>query len=73
MVAVCSRLGYPDESVTVVGLHELATGSWDPFSVVILVRSGRAGDRRVGRGATPMPNPWPGVFLTMPMPIGTGS
>jgi precorrin-6Y C5,15-methyltransferase (decarboxylating) len=48
LVAVCSRLGYPDESVTVVGLHELATGSWDPFSVVILV--GPAGRPIAGWG-----------------------
>ena len=48
LVAVCSRLGYPDESVTLVGLHELATGSWDPFSVVVLV--GPAGRAIAGWG-----------------------
>jgi precorrin-6Y C5,15-methyltransferase (decarboxylating) len=48
MVAVCSRLGHPDESVTVVGLHELATGTWDPFSVVVLV--GPAGRPIAGWG-----------------------
>jgi precorrin-6Y C5,15-methyltransferase (decarboxylating) len=57
LVAVCSRLGYPDESVTVVGLHELATGSWDPFSVVVLVGpAGRAiaGWGGVDSGAKPL-------------------
>ena len=48
LVAVCSRLGYPDESVTVVGLHELATGTWDPFSVVVLL--GPAGRPIAGWG-----------------------
>jgi precorrin-6Y C5,15-methyltransferase (decarboxylating) len=48
VVAVCSRLGHPDESVTMVGLDDLATGAWDPLSVVILL--GPAGRRIAGWG-----------------------
>lgn len=37
-VVVCSRLGEGDESVTAVaGLDDLAAGTWDPLSVVVLV------------------------------------
>ena len=50
MVAVCSRLGHSDESVAVVSLDELATGSWDPLSVVVLV--GPAGRPIAGWGGT---------------------
>ncbi len=35
--AVCSRLGEPDERVDVMTLDELATGSFDPMSVVVLL------------------------------------
>jgi precorrin-6B C5,15-methyltransferase / cobalt-precorrin-6B C5,C15-methyltransferase len=35
--AVCTRLGEPDEHVEVVTLHELATGAFDPMSVVVLL------------------------------------
>jgi precorrin-6Y C5,15-methyltransferase (decarboxylating) len=48
VVAVCSRLGHVDESVTMVGLDDLATGAWDPLSVVILL--GPAGRRIAGWG-----------------------
>jgi precorrin-6Y C5,15-methyltransferase (decarboxylating) len=48
VVAVCSRLGHVDESVTMVGLDDLATGVWDPLSVVILL--GPAGRRIAGWG-----------------------
>ena len=48
VVAVCSRLGHPDESVTMVGLDDLASGAWDPLSVVILL--GPAGRRIAGWG-----------------------
>lgn len=48
MVAVCSRLGCTDESVDIVNLHALATGTWDPCSVVILV--GPAGRPIAGWG-----------------------
>ena len=51
VVAVCSRLGYPDESVTMVGLDDLASGAWDPLSVVILL--GPAGRRIAGWGGAP--------------------
>jgi precorrin-6Y C5,15-methyltransferase (decarboxylating) len=34
---VCSRLGEPDERVDVVTLAELASGSFDPMSVVVLL------------------------------------
>ncbi len=36
-VAVCSRLGDPDESITRCSVHALANGSWDPLSVVIIL------------------------------------
>ncbi|MDP8936766.1 MAG: precorrin-6y C5,15-methyltransferase (decarboxylating) subunit CbiE [Actinomycetota bacterium] len=36
-VAVCSRLGSSEEQVRVVDLDGLASGSWDPLSVVVLV------------------------------------
>jgi precorrin-6Y C5,15-methyltransferase (decarboxylating) len=48
LVAVCSRLGHPDESITMVGLDQLATGTWDPLSVVILL--GPAGRPIAGWG-----------------------
>jgi precorrin-6Y C5,15-methyltransferase (decarboxylating) len=48
MVAVCSRMGLEDESVTVIGLDQLATGVWDPHSVVVLL--GPAGRPIAGWG-----------------------
>ena len=36
-VAVCSRLGSPDEQVVDVDLPGLAAGAWDPLSVVVLL------------------------------------
>ncbi|MGH9073805.1 MAG: precorrin-6y C5,15-methyltransferase (decarboxylating) subunit CbiE, partial [Acidimicrobiales bacterium] len=48
VVAVCSRLGQIDESVTMVGLDGLASGAWDPLSVLILL--GPAGRRIAGWG-----------------------
>ncbi len=38
-VAVCSRLGQPQERVTVTDLGGLAGGAWDPLSVVLLLPS----------------------------------
>jgi precorrin-6B C5,15-methyltransferase / cobalt-precorrin-6B C5,C15-methyltransferase len=38
--AVCSRLGEPDERVDVLTLEELAAGSFDPMSVVVLLDGG---------------------------------
>jgi precorrin-6Y C5,15-methyltransferase (decarboxylating) len=35
--AVCSRLGEPDERVDVLSLEQLAAGSFDPMSVVVLL------------------------------------
>jgi precorrin-6Y C5,15-methyltransferase (decarboxylating) len=35
--AVCTRLGLPDETVTMVDLPALAAGTWDPLSVVVLL------------------------------------
>jgi precorrin-6Y C5,15-methyltransferase (decarboxylating) len=35
--AVCTRLGEPEERIDVVTLQQLATGSFDPMSVVVLV------------------------------------
>jgi precorrin-6Y C5,15-methyltransferase (decarboxylating) len=40
LVAVCSRLGCVDEHVEEVTLDELARGTWDPLSVVVLVGPG---------------------------------
>ncbi len=37
-VAVCSRLGGRDEAVRIVSLEELAAGTWDPMSVVVLLK-----------------------------------
>ncbi len=37
-VAICSRLGWPDEQVARTDLEGLAAGCWDPLSVVVLVR-----------------------------------
>jgi len=34
---VCSRLGYPDETVTDTDLAGVAAGRWDPLSVVLLL------------------------------------
>lgn len=48
LVAVCSRLGLDDESITMVGLDQLASGAWDPSSVVVLV--GPAGRPIAGWG-----------------------
>ena len=36
-VVVCSRLGMPDEEVNDVDLDRLASGTWDPLSVVVLL------------------------------------
>jgi precorrin-6Y C5,15-methyltransferase (decarboxylating) len=36
-VAVCARMGSPDERVDLVDLPTLARGCWDPLSVVILL------------------------------------
>jgi precorrin-6B C5,15-methyltransferase / cobalt-precorrin-6B C5,C15-methyltransferase len=36
-VAVCSRMGTPQEAVTLTDLFGLAGGTWDPLSVVLLV------------------------------------
>jgi precorrin-6Y C5,15-methyltransferase (decarboxylating) len=41
-VAVCSRLGAPDEAITRTDLAGLAAGSFDPLSVVVLLTSGGA-------------------------------
>lgn len=51
LVAVCSRLGYADESVTLVSLDDLAGGRWDPLSVVIVL--GPAGRPIAGWGRAP--------------------
>ena len=39
-VAVCSRLGEPDETLTITDLAGLASGSFDPLSVVVLLAGG---------------------------------
>jgi precorrin-6Y C5,15-methyltransferase (decarboxylating) len=48
LVAVCSRLGCADEQVREPDLAELASGSWDPLSVVVFV--GPGGLQGVGWG-----------------------
>lgn len=50
LVAVCSRLGAEDETVTELTLEQLAGGSFDPASVVVLV--GPGGLPLVGWGPT---------------------
>jgi len=40
LVAVCSRLGCPDERVIELDLDDLAVGAFDPMSVVILIGPG---------------------------------
>jgi len=40
LVAVCSRLGAPDEEIAELTLEELAAGRYDPLSVVVLVGPG---------------------------------
>jgi len=40
LVAVCSRLGCTDESVTELDLDSLAAGSFDPLSVVVVLGPG---------------------------------
>jgi len=60
-VAICSQLGLPGEVVVRTDLDGLAGGTWDPLSVVVLVRGapvasearrtwGRADDRFAHRG-----------------------
>lgn len=53
LVAVCSRLGLDDESITMVGLDQLATGTWDPVSVVVVL--GPAGRPIAGWGGAESP------------------
>lgn len=36
-IAVCARMGAPDERVDIVDLRGLAAGRWDPLSVVLLL------------------------------------
>ncbi len=50
-VAVCSRLGHDDESVQEMDLTTLATGRFDPLSVVVLL--GPGGRRIAGWGDGP--------------------
>lgn len=50
-VAVCSRLGGPGERVTITDLVGLASGSWDPLSVVVLYHGdGMAAERSLSWG-----------------------
>jgi len=44
--AVCSRLGHPDESCTTIDLDGLASGRFDPLSVVVLLAGGGVPARR---------------------------
>jgi precorrin-6Y C5,15-methyltransferase (decarboxylating) len=40
LLAVCSRLGFSDEEVVELGLDDLASGKFDPLSVVVVVGPG---------------------------------
>ena len=53
LVAVCSRLGEVDEQVHRVSLEELTTGTWDPLSVVVLVRGPGVAAAPVARWGAP--------------------
>ena len=49
--AVCSRLALDDESVAVVDLPGLASGAWDPLSVVVLLEGeGLSAEKSVAWG-----------------------
>ena len=50
-VAVCSRLGTEDESVVRTDVHGLASGTWEPLSVVVLVDGDGVGPKSVSWGA----------------------
>jgi precorrin-6Y C5,15-methyltransferase (decarboxylating) len=52
MVGVCSRLGLADEQVSVVDLNGLASGTWDPLSVVVLF-DGPSAEKSVAWGVLP--------------------
>jgi precorrin-6Y C5,15-methyltransferase (decarboxylating) len=60
LVAVCSRLGSPDEEVTELSLGELAEGRFDPLSVVVLLGPGALpltgwSDAAAGESGPPSP------------------
>jgi precorrin-6Y C5,15-methyltransferase (decarboxylating) len=54
LVAVCSRLGLADESVTEMDLRALAVGRFDPLSVVVLIGPGRLPPTGWGPGNRPV-------------------
>ncbi len=58
LAAVCSRLGAPDEEVRELTIAELATGRFDPLSVVVLV----------GPGGLPLVGWGPGTAWGLPLP-----
>jgi precorrin-6Y C5,15-methyltransferase (decarboxylating) len=49
-VAVCSRLGLPGEAVQRTDLDGLASGTWDPLSVVVVIRGPAVADRTLAWG-----------------------
>jgi precorrin-6Y C5,15-methyltransferase (decarboxylating) len=49
-VAVCSRLGGPEERVAAVDLPGLAAGTWDPVSVVVLLEAEGVGHQPLRSG-----------------------
>jgi precorrin-6Y C5,15-methyltransferase (decarboxylating) len=54
LVAVCSRLGHPDERIMELDLPALASGRFDPLSVVVLV--GPGGLQALGWGGGDQPS-----------------
>ncbi len=79
LVVVASRLGCTDESVTETSLHDLARGTWDPLSVVILVGPGGLqpvgwsdGAPHDGAAGVPSMSPMPAPVPHGPsrMPVG---
>lgn len=68
-VAVCSRLGLPDETVTRTDLDGLAAGGWDPLSVVVILRGDPvAGAPRLTWGPETAHAPGDGATLTWGRP-----
>jgi precorrin-6B C5,15-methyltransferase / cobalt-precorrin-6B C5,C15-methyltransferase len=51
-VAVCSRLGTDDEAVVRTDVRGLASGTWDPLSVVLLIAGDGVGPKSVTWGAS---------------------
>lgn len=68
---VCSRLGYPDETVTDTDLAGVAAGSWDPLSVVLLL-SPEPVAPAAPLSTPPLANPSGAPGREPPASLGTG-